>query len=345
LGLACGLAILSKGLAGLVPLLVAALAIALIPGFATIGAGGLMLALTLAAMVVAPWLIAESLLHGRLFWSTFGTQETLLRVMSHLEAEPRTKAFYTLRTFVGEISYLWAIIFPLAGLVVVAVGTGMRSTMRRFSPTILVWILWLGLALGAACAVQTKLGWYVLPALIPMAAIGGAIFGAAFGASGGDRRACQALAAVALAVMLVEAPAQWEQHEQAFRMQRERSTPAYVLGMHARSRGLTRASPELYFAGVELPTLVYYSGMRCNFVTPSAASGLGLVDPGGAVIQIGYHQLVMADRYGATSTIGNLDEEWNLSSALRVKSYKSRRMVDQRPRQPENTIKAAGCRP
>jgi hypothetical protein len=89
-----------------------------------------------------------------------------------------------------------------------------------------------------------------------------------------------------------------------------------VLGMHARSRGLTRASPELYFAGVELPTLVYYSGMRCNFVTPSAASGLGLVDPGGAVIQIGYHQLMMADRYGATSTIGNLDAEWNRSGPL-----------------------------
>jgi hypothetical protein len=42
----------------------------------------------------------------------------------------------------------------------------------------------------------------------------------------------------------------------------------------------------------------------------------------------------MADRSHPTSR-----------SALRIKSSKSRRMVDQRPHQPENTIKPVGSRP
>lgn len=310
IGVACGLAILSKGLAGLVPLMVTVLAIGLIPGFGTLGVSGLLLTGALTALVVAPWLIAETIFHGRLFWSTFVTQETVLRVVSHLEADPQSKGAWG--TFVSEVRFLWVLILPLVGLAIAGISGGGQALLRRLSPTVLVWMTWLALALGAACVVQTKLGWYVLPALIPMAALGGTILGAAFGAMGRNRQICHALAAAAVAILVIEAPARWARHERAFQTQRERSRPAYVLGLSARERGASRANPELYFAGVELPTLVYYSQMPCHFITPSAA-GFGMVDPGGAVIEVQLHEAVIADRYGATSTIGNLDQEWNYS--------------------------------
>ena len=301
-GLASGLAILSKGLAGLIPLGVTALAVVMVPGFGAVGVGGLMLVGGLAAAMIAPWLVYELVCDGPLFWAVFVKQETLFRVATHLEIQ-RQAAAATLPTFVREVRYLWPIALPLAGLIIMAARRGSRLSLRRLPPAVLVWMLWFALGLTAACVVQTKLGWYVLPALLPVALLCGSILGVSLRGAAMTRGYTPVLAALALVILAAEAPGHWRHIDRSFRAERERSRPSYVLGMRARAIGAARGDAELFFAGVELPTLVYYSGMRSHFVAVSS----------GDLPDLPYHQVALRDPDGALSTVGNLDDEWNLS--------------------------------
>lgn len=302
IGVAIGLAILSKGLAGMLPLGVTALTVLLVPGFGEVGVAGLIEVAGLACAVIAPWLIYELVCNGALFWEVFVKQETLFRVASHLELRRQTAAA-TLPTFMREVRYLWVVALPLGGLVAAAVERGWRLSLRQLHPAVLVWLLWLALGLAAACAVQTKLGWYVLPALIPMALLCGSILGAAFHGGTIARGYAPALGALALVILGAEAPGHWRNIDRAFRWERERSGPSYVLGIRARALGAARGDQELFFAGVALPTLVYYSGMRVHFV---ALPSVDFPD-------LAYHQLVVRDPDGVLATVGNLDDEWNVS--------------------------------
>jgi hypothetical protein len=182
--------------------------------------------------------------------------------------------------------------------------------MRQLPPAITIWALWFVLALAAACAVQTKLGWYVLPSLIPVALLGGVILGSAITRDGAARRYCMPLGVAALALILIQAPTQSQLIEQGFSSQRDSSRPSYILGIEARDRAAYSGGNALYFGGVPLPTLVYYSGMPCYFQAPEPpeleATGLD-----GNTINVGYHDLVMRDPDGSTVTLGNFDEIWN----------------------------------
>jgi len=302
IGMASGLAILSKGVAGLLPLGVTALTVVLVPGFDAVGFAGLTLVAGLTLAVIAPWLIYELGANGPLFWEVFIKQETLFRVASHIELQRQTAAA-TLPTFFREVRYLWVVALPLGGLIAAAVKRGSRLSLRQLPPAVLVWLLWLGLGLAAACAVQTKLGWYVLPALLPMALLCGSILGVALRGGTLARGYTPRLAALALVILAVEMPAHWRLINRAFRAERERSRPSYVLGLRARALCTARGDEELFFVGVELPTMVYYSGMHAHFVTFPSADFPDLA----------YHQLVLREPDGALSTVGNFDEEWNLT--------------------------------
>jgi 4-amino-4-deoxy-L-arabinose transferase-like glycosyltransferase len=301
-GIASGLAILTKGLAGVLPLGVSTLTILLVPNFGPIGVVGLILIFGLALAVVAPWLIYELICNGPLFWKVFVKQETVFRVATHLELHRQTGAA-TLPTFLREVGYLWVVALPLGGLLVAAMKRGSCLSLRQVPPAVMVWVFWLVLGLAAACAVQTKLGWYVLPALPPVALLCGSILGVALRRNPLSDDYTPKLAAIALAVLAVETPARWEFIDHAFRVERERSRPSYMLGMRARIIGAMHGDEELLFVGVELPTLVYYSGMRSQFATLSAPEFPDLA----------YHQVVLREPDGAFSTVGNLDDEWNLS--------------------------------
>jgi hypothetical protein len=301
-GVASGLAILSKGLAGLLPLGVAALTVLLVPGFVALGLSGLMLTAGIAFAVVAPWLGYELVSNGAMFWTIFVKQETLFRVASHIEVQ-RQAAAATLPTFLREVRYLWVVALPLAGLAAAAIKRGGRLSLRRLPPAVWIWLLWLVLGLGAACAVQTKLGWYVLPALLPVALLCGSILAVSLRGIAVNHGGAPALAALALLILAGEAPGHWRFIDHSFRIERERSRPTYVLGMRARAAGESRGDAELFFDGVELPALVYYSGMRAHFVAVYSE----------AIPDVPFHQLVLRDPDGTLATVGNLDDEWNLS--------------------------------
>jgi 4-amino-4-deoxy-L-arabinose transferase-like glycosyltransferase len=315
-GAACGLAILSKGIAGLIPVVVVAISILAIPGFTSIGANGLLLFLGAAAAVAAPWYIYQAVFNWSLFWSTFVKQETLLRVASHLEDE-RKSAGYSLRAFCDEIRILWPVLIPFAALAFTQLRHGVRATLQRIPPAIAVWTMWMLLALGAACAVQTKLGWYILPALIPVAMLAGSILGRAFTETGRARTTFVRLAGVALLILAFEVPGRLHAIAYAARDQHERSRPSYFIALRGRQLAGQLGGGELYFAGAELPTLVYYSGMRCHFVASSRSGGLDpgfeLTDARGATVSLNLYDLVLVTSDGQIVPVANLGKEWEIS--------------------------------
>jgi len=310
-GPACGLAILSKGLAGFIPLAVVAISTLALPGFSPIGIRALITQSFIATTVAAPWFVYQAITNGALFWSSFVKQETLLRVASHLEEEP-TIAYFTLRTFLNEIRHLWPLLFPLAGLTARTAGRGLIPTLLRLRPALMVWLVWLVVALSAACAVQTKLGWYVLPALMPVALIGGCILGAAFTQRNPTSYYCLPLGTFAIAMLIAGTPRRWRSIEQFLQTQRDRSRPSAIMGTQARQLAFERGGGELFFAGASMPTLVYYSGLHCHFVS-AAHPEFELTDLGGSPISVRYHELVIRTADGEVTAIGNLDEEWNRS--------------------------------
>ena len=316
-GVASGLAILSKGLAGTIPLIIAPLAVFVLPGFEAIGIAGLAVIFGCALAVAAPWYLYEAL-YNPLFWTSFVHHETLARVVRHLEDETHP-GWYTLHGFWEEMHFLWPLVLP-AGALAVAMGRKVTGALvsgarrwRSISPATSLWIVWLAVALGAACAVQTKLPWYVLPTFVPAALLAGTLAARALEYRGPMRGVVAGLGALALALILVHTPARWRMIAQAHHRERLRSTPSYVMGLKALRTAALRDGGRLYFAGPELPTLVYYSGMHCEFI--KAPGGLEpITDPAAGVPPaLDPNDLALVDPQGDLVPIDNLGREWEIS--------------------------------
>ena len=79
---------------------------------------------------------------------------------------------------------------------------------------------------------------------------------------------------------------------------------------------------ELYFAGAELPALVYYSGLHCNFVQPAEAELIGLGRVNEAPISMSMGDLVLVPIAGLPTMISNLYDVWGVPPPL-VRSAES----------------------
>jgi 4-amino-4-deoxy-L-arabinose transferase-like glycosyltransferase len=311
IGAACGLAILSKGAAGLIPLTVVSISLLLLPAFGELGLIGLIYTLITATAVAAPWFVYQAIHNGPVFWSTYIKQETLMRIAKHLEDNPAAAGF-TWSTFIADMRYLRPLLLPLTGLAIAGVQQGLSRIPGRIPAPVAVWSLWFAVAFTAACTVQTKLGWYVLPALIPAGLLAAAIMAGVLAQTGQARRYCRPLAVTALILLGVTTARKWSRIDSEFALQRARSRPSYEMAMRAAAFAAIRGGGELYFAGVPLPTMVYYSGMRCHFVSPSEPE-FELADLGGNPISVSYDELVLRDAGGAVTAVDNLEEEWNQS--------------------------------
>jgi 4-amino-4-deoxy-L-arabinose transferase-like glycosyltransferase len=317
-GAASGMAILSKGLAGTFPLIVAPLVVFVLPGFEAMGMAGLAIILGCATAVAAPWYLYEAL-YNPLFWTSFIHHETLSRIARHLEDETRP-GWYTLYDFGSETRFLWPLILPALALGAAALKNhsvagaraGVANLWRSLTPAAGLWILWLLVALSAACAVQTKLPWYVLPALMPTALLAGTLAARALEYRGPRRPVVTGLGAFALALMLAHAPAQWRWIAKVHQLERLRSTPSYAMGLKAMRTVALREGGHLYYAGIELPTLVYYAAMPVEFIKP--AGGLEqITDPGTDELpRLDADDLALVDPHGDLVPIANLDREWEI---------------------------------
>ncbi len=296
----------------------------MLPGFEAIGIAGLAVIFGCAVAVAAPWYLYEAL-YNPLFWSSFVHHETLARVVRHLEDETHP-GWYTLRGFWKEIHVLWPLILPAGAFAVAmrhrtvqaALASGasrwrwIKSAMSLWPATSL-WIVWLVVALGAACAVQTKLPWYIMPAFVPTALLAGTLAARALEYHGPMRAAVTGLGALALLVILVRAPMRWHEIALTHHHERLRSTPSYVMGIEARRTAALRDGGHLYFAGVELPTLVYYSEMHVEFI--KAPGGLEpITDPAGAEPpRLDPNDLELVDPQGDLVPIANFNREWDIN--------------------------------
>jgi|SRR5579875_1869670 4-amino-4-deoxy-L-arabinose transferase-like glycosyltransferase len=308
-GAACGLAILSKGLAGVLPMIVAAGALVFIPGFSSIGMGGLIWMVGGAALVAGPWCLYEALFNYPAFLTNYLGYETLRRVTTRLE-DDQLGADFALVTFGSEIKHLWPLLLPAAALALASVRKGLLAALRQIDSSIWLWLWWLIVTLAAACAVQTRLPWYILPALIPTALLAAAVPACAL--RGGRVRTISGVAALAALVLIgLHAPRRWRTINHAAQRQRRLSMPSYVLGMKARAAEAANPGGELFFAGPPMPTLVYYSRMRCNFVETSELAHVELVGAASAPAKIRSHDAVLLDASGKAQVIGNLDHEWH----------------------------------
>jgi 4-amino-4-deoxy-L-arabinose transferase-like glycosyltransferase len=318
-GAASGLAILSKGLAGTIPLIIAPLAVFVLPGFEAIGVAGLAIVFGCAATVAAPWYLYEAL-YNPVFWTSFVAHETLARVARHLEDETHS-GWYTLRIFGRETFFLWPLILPASALAATAAarltvrGALARSAglLRSIDSATSLWIVWFAVALAAACAVQTKLPWYVLPALVPVALLAGTLAARALEYRGPMRGAVVGTGALALALMLAGVPARWRTIARAHAHERLRSTPSYTMGLKARRVAALHDGGRLYFAGAELPTLVYYSGMYCDFVKPRSALEPITTPSADAPPPLDHNDLALLDPQGELLPIANFGHEWEMS--------------------------------
>ncbi len=318
-GIASGLAILSKGLAGIIPLIIAPLAVFALSGFEVIGMAGLALIFGCALVVAAPWYLYEGL-YNPLFWTSFVHHETLARVVGHLEDETHS-GWYTLQGFWKEVHFLWPLVLPLGALAVVAIrrrtvqGMLDRGAGRSvgIGPAMSLWMVWLVVALGAACAVQTKLPWYILPSFVPTALLAGMLAARALEYRGPMRGTVAGLGVLALVLMLVHAPVRWRAIALTHHRERLRSRPSYAMGLKARRSAALEDGGRLYFAGIELPTLVYYSAMHVEFI--KASGGLeAIMDPGvGEPPLLDPNDLALIDPQGDLVPIANLGREWDIS--------------------------------
>ena len=309
-GAAIGFAILSKGAAGLIPLMVVALAIAMIAEFASLGISGFATIVGMAIVVAAPWYLYEAI-HNPMFWKTFIGHETLSRFATHLEDETKP-ATYTLFVFLKETYWLLPIAIPLGLLARANVRHGLTRAMRSIHPAIRLWMIWLVVAFAAACAVQTRLPWYVLPALIPVALIAGSILGWAFATpiSRGNPRTIAGV--IAVAALILFAPERLWVISETIAAERAKSVPNVALARRARDAAQELGAGELYFAGAELPALVYYSGLHCNFVEPVEAELIGLGRVNEAPISMSMGDLVLVPIAGTPKLIYNLYDAWGV---------------------------------
>ena len=311
-GVACGLAILSKGLAGVLPIIVAVGAFWFVPGFSGTGFTGLIWIVAGAAAVAGPWCLYEALFNYPAFLVNFVGYETLRRVTTRLE-DDQLGADFALVTFGSEIRHLWPLLLPLGAEIVAAFRNGPLTTLRHLPSSIWLWLWWMAVTLAASCAVQTRLPWYVLPALVPTALLAAALL--AYALRGARIRTVSgALAIAALVLIALQAPARWSMINHTTQRQRALSMPSYVLGMRARAADGADPGGELFFTGVSLPTLVYYSTMRCNFVETSELAHVELVGAAAVPEAIHWHDLVLLDPGGKAEIIGNLDDEWHWSA-------------------------------
>ena len=318
-GAAAGLAILSKGLAGTIPLIVASLAVLALPAFETIGISGLLAIFASAVVVSGPWFVYEAV-SNPVFWTSFVHHETLARVARHLEDETHS-GWYTLHGFWREIHFLWPLLLPAGAMAFIALRGrvwrkpigAMTEWIKAIDPATGLWLVWLAVALGAACAVQTKLPWYVLPAFVPTALLAGTFAARALEYSGPGRPAVAGLGVLALILMTVHAPVRWRAISYSYNHQRLLSTPSYRLGLAARQAAAFYSGGRLYFAGNELPTLVYYSRTHCEFIK---AHG-GVEQVGNSAVDttpaLDPNELALVDDQGDLIPVADFGREWKAS--------------------------------
>ncbi len=162
-------AILTKSIAGVLPLAALGLYWLAAPHKYRPRLGRVCLAASLALALAAPWFVWQLVVHHRWFW----TEAVLVEILGFgAGAPPQTSqenqaVFYLLRL---------AILDPVLLALVAVAAPGWFRALRRRSPDATLLAIWIGLVLASVMVWQYRNASYLLPA-IPMLAIVAAVYG------------------------------------------------------------------------------------------------------------------------------------------------------------------------
>jgi 4-amino-4-deoxy-L-arabinose transferase-like glycosyltransferase len=170
-GIVAGLAVMTKGVIGIViPMLVCLpLLRRLVPSTGMLRQAGQFVALWLFAtlLIAAPWFLAVSLREGGAFWQVFLLREHVQRVATPMEGHRGPIWFYLPVTFLAL--FPWSLRLPFAFAYALSSLTSRQSLIASRS-SCEVWMAWWALSvIGLFSLVATKLPHYLFPALPALA--------------------------------------------------------------------------------------------------------------------------------------------------------------------------------
>jgi 4-amino-4-deoxy-L-arabinose transferase-like glycosyltransferase len=170
-GIVAGLAVMTKGVIGIViPMLVCLpLLRRLAPSTEVLRQAGQFVALWLSAtlLVAVPWFLAISLREGSAFWQVFLLREHVQRVATPMEGHRGPIWFYLPVTFLAL--FPWSLRLPFAFAYALSSLTSRQSLIASRS-SCEVWMAWWALSvIGLFSLVATKLPHYLFPALPALA--------------------------------------------------------------------------------------------------------------------------------------------------------------------------------
>jgi 4-amino-4-deoxy-L-arabinose transferase-like glycosyltransferase len=155
IGISCGLAVMTKGAAGLVAPGTIGLVLLLDRRLiATTRSKHSWLAILLAVVIVAPWHIAIYLEHRQAFINQYILSQAISRATRSLEEHTGTRYFY--------IDRLQKYFSPWFYLVPFALALTIKENIRGRSKSRIVLLLVI-VVFGLYTAVRTKLRWYIMP--------------------------------------------------------------------------------------------------------------------------------------------------------------------------------------
>lgn len=258
-GVAVGLAVLSKGAAGIVAP-VALLLAAPRDAERRRLVGGMML---VATLVAGPWYLSQLWFGGASFVASHVGHELVQRAVRPIHGDGAPWSYPL--TILWESGGAWVAVVPLVVLFRLATEPATRAAT-------LPWLWAAGLVLGAAMTMQTKLPWYPLPALPMLAVAGGMALapGARLAFSRGRRIATAALCATALIAGLSSPQARRLVLEDELQFEPFRTLGAQIAEL--------LGDEPFIGATQENPTLVFYGGRPIRVYPPEELSRL-LLDP------------------------------------------------------------------
>ena len=158
-GLFFGLAFMTKQIeALLIPLIILTYLVATRRSFRFVFTKRFALFLGVAFLVFSPWLIYMSFRFGSDFWRCYFVYSTYMRTVSPIEGHAGGYLFY-FNYLVNNENLLWVVLLPFAaGL------CAFNSIIKRSKEDALI-LIWISIVLVVFTLAQTKLYWYILPAL------------------------------------------------------------------------------------------------------------------------------------------------------------------------------------
>lgn len=159
-GVASAGAVMTKSLAGLLPLIIVALDLVLSRGWRKVGWGNLAWAGLAFVVLAAPWHIVEALRFGQAFWHSYLGRQVVDRATDSLFTPTPWHWYFQI------IRDRW---FPFSFLLPLALVTALWQAWKK-DDTARLLIVWLVVTLTIFSFIHTRREWYILP-LYPAAVL------------------------------------------------------------------------------------------------------------------------------------------------------------------------------